>query len=128
MKRHTFWFAAIVILLAMIGFNLAPRAQERTNTDYIMPLGYCQLSVTTVVGISTCSGGIPARTVWAVLCAETANIRWRDDGTNATTSVGMPLNAGSCMYYSGTMSALTVVAVSGSPVLDICFYSGAPRT
>lgn len=116
------------ILAALLLMSAPVMAQERTSTDYIIPLGYCQLSVSTVVGISTCSGGIPARTVWAVLCVETANIRWRDDGTNATTTVGMPLIAGSCMYYSGTMSAFTVVAVSGSPVLNISFYSGAPRT
>jgi hypothetical protein len=132
MKRHTFWFAAIVIASAMIGFDLAPRAQERTNTDYVMPLGYCQLTASgTAALISTCSGGIPARTVWAIVVVETANIRWRDDGTAPTASVGMPLGptaAAAALTYSGTMSAFEIIAVSGSPVVNISFYSGAPRS
>lgn len=125
-----------LLLASALSLGLAApvAAQERGATDYIMPLGYCQLtSVSSATLISTCSGGIPARTVWAVICVETAAIRWRDDGTSPTASVGMPLAAGSstsnsCMYYSGTMSALSVIAQTGSPVVDISFYSGAPRT
>jgi hypothetical protein len=32
------------------------------------------------------------------------------------------------MNYSGTFSALQFIAQSGSPVVDISFYSGAPKT
>lgn len=118
---------ALAVALALC---LAPAsAQIRTSTDFIIPLGYCQLTATGAAAqISTCSGGIPVRTVWAVMCVETANIRWRDDGTAPTATVGMPLNAGACFYYSGTMAAFQIIAQSGSPVVNISFYSGAPKT
>ncbi len=123
MKRY------LLPALALLLSATPSAAQKRTAADYIGPLGYCQLtSVSSATAISTCSGGIPARTGWAVLCVETAAIRWRDDGTNPTTSVGMPITAGNCFYYSGTMSALSVIAQSGSPVVNISFYTGAPRT
>lgn len=103
-------------------------AQKRVASDFIQPLGYCQLtSVSSSTLVSSCSGGIPALTGWAVLCIDTAAIRWRDDGTAPTASVGMPVAAGQCFYYSGTVAALRVIAQSGSPVVNISFYSGAPR-
>jgi hypothetical protein len=119
-----------LLLIAALLWSVPCFAQEpTTTTDHIIPLGYCQLTATgTAALISTCSGGIPARTVWAVLCVETANIRWRDDGTVPTAAVGMPVAAGQCVNYSGTMSVFAIIAVSGSPVVDISFYSGAPRT
>jgi hypothetical protein len=63
-----------------------------------------------------------------VICIETAAIRWRDDGTAPTTSVGMPIAAGGCFNYSGTFATLRVIAQTGSPVVNIGFYSGAPKT
>lgn len=118
-----------LLLIGTLLWSAPLMAQERSSTDHINPLGYCQLTATgTAALISTCSGGVPARTVWAVLCVETANIRWRDDGTNPTASVGMPATAGQCIYYSGTMSAFAIISQSGSPVVNISFYSGAPRT
>jgi hypothetical protein len=115
-------------LLVSLAFCLPAHAQERTSTGFINPLGYCQLtSVSSSTLVSSCSGGIPARTAWAVLCVDTAAIRWRDDGTAPTASVGMPVAAGQCFYYSGTFSTLRVIAQTGSPVVNISFYSGAPR-
>lgn len=103
-------------------------AQKRAASDFITPLGYCQLtSIASSTLVSSCSGGIPALTGWAVICVETAAIRWRDDGTAPTTTVGMPIAAGQCFNYSGTFSTLRVIAQSGSPVANISFYSGAPK-
>jgi hypothetical protein len=104
-------------------------AQIRNATDFITPLGYCQLtSVTSSTLVSSCAGGIPVRTGWAVICVETAAIRWRDDGVAPSTTVGMPVAIGQCFYYSGTFATLRVIAQSGSPVVNISFYSGAPKT
>lgn len=117
------------IAALLIAAALPTSAQERSNTDFVAPLGYCQLTVTgTAALISTCSGGIPARTVWATMCLETAAIRWRDDGTAPTASVGMPLLAGACLNYSGTMATMSVIAQTGTNgMLNISFYTGAPR-
>lgn len=118
----------LLVAIGLLAMCLPLRAQERTATGFIQPLGYCQLtSVSSSTLVSSCSGGIPARTAWAVLCIDTAAIRWRDDGTAPTASVGMPVASGQCFYYSGTFAALRVIAQTGSPVVNISFYSGAPR-
>jgi hypothetical protein len=118
----------IPALLFALAFCQPAHAQKRAASDFIAPLGYCQLSsVSSSTLVSSCSGGIPTRTAWAVLCVETADIRWRDDGTAPTTSVGMPVAAGQCFYYSGTFATLRVIAQTGSPKVNISFYSGAPR-
>lgn len=118
-----------LLLVFALLFAWPAFAQERKSTDFIAPLGYCQLtSVASSTLVSSCSGGIPARTVWAVICIETAGIRWRDDGTAPTASVGMPIAATQCFNYSSTFATLRVIAQSGSPVVNISFYSGAPKT
>lgn len=120
------------LLLLTFGLLLwmAPAsAQVRNSSDFISPLGYCQLtSVAASTLVSSCSGGIPALSAWAVICVDTAAIRWRDDGVAPTAAVGMPVAAGQCFYYSGTFATLRVIAQTGSPVVNISFYSGAPKT
>lgn len=116
----------IVLLLALIAGPAL--AQQRTMSPFIAPLGYCQLAtVTTATQTSTCAGGIPARTQWAMICIDTAAVRWRDDGVTPTIAVGMPIAAGGCINYSGTFATLQFIAQTGSPVVNISFYSGAPR-
>ncbi len=118
------------LLAAAVLLASAPlQAQERANTASITPLSYCQLtSISSATLISTCSGGVPALSEWALICVESAAIRWRDDGTNPTTSVGMPVASGACFNYSGTFAKLALIAQTGSPIVDISFYSQAPRT
>jgi len=118
----------LLLILSLVLLASPAMAQKRTTSDFISPLGYCQLtSVSASTLVSSCSGGIPQSTGWATLCVDTAAIRWRDDGTAPTASVGMPIAAGQCFYYSGTFATLRVIAQSGSPVVNISFYSGAPR-
>lgn len=120
-------------LLLVSAFLVTPAlAQEQVSTDFVRPLGYCQLTATgSAAQLSTCSGGIPTRSVWAVICVETANIRWRDDGVAPTASVGMPLGPtapAACLDYSGTFNTFQFIAQSGSPVLNVSFYNQAPRS
>lgn len=50
-----------------------------------LPVGYSQVTVSTsAVGLT-----IPEGATSAVITVETDNIRWRDDGTNPTSTVGM---------------------------------------
>ena len=65
---------------------------------------------------------VPAGTVWATICIETANARWRDDGTAPTATVGQPLTSGQCMQYSGPFSAFQMIAQTGSPVATVSYY------
>jgi len=89
----------------------------------VVVLGYCQLSVTTAVLISTCSGGIPGGAQVAYITPETAAIRWRDDGTAPTTTVGYPVpTGGTQLIYRGNLATLQVIAQSGTATVNIAFY------
>ena len=79
---------ALAAALAVI-FGAAPAWPQGVTTPGLplVPLGYCQLSATqlaSAVGLASCSGGIPARATLVAVQAETANVRWRDDGTAPT--------------------------------------------
>ena len=84
---------------------------------------YITSAATTSSSASLTSGGIPHLATLAVIIVETANIRWRDDGGVPTTSIGMLIPSASAPYtYIGTLTAFQLIAVSGSPVVDIAFY------
>lgn len=118
----------LLLALGLLLYLTPATAQKRTSSDFISPLGYCQLtSLASSTLVSSCSGGIPALTGWAVICIETNAIRWRDDGVAPTAAVGMPIVAGQCFNYSGTFATLRLIAQTGSPVANISFYSGAPK-
>lgn len=118
------------IKIALIGALLCigpAAAQVSTPGLPTVPLGYCQLSATqleSAIGLSTCADGIPSGATMIAIQAETANIRYRDDGTAPTASVGMEIISGqNPMLYVGTLSALRFIAASeGSPIADISFY------
>jgi hypothetical protein len=57
-----------------------------------------------------------------IRCA-TANVRWRDDGTDPTASVGVPLNAGEVLSYDGNPQAIKFIRQSADATLDIAMYS-----
>lgn len=83
-------------------------------------LGFQQLSSLSSAAKLT----VPADANFALIRVETANVRWRDDGTAPTTTVGMPLNSTDTfmLEYSGNLSAIQFIAVSGSPVVDVAYY------
>jgi len=86
-------------------------------------LGYCQLtSISSATPLSSCTNGIPAGTGFIEVCVETANVRYRDDGTNPTASVGMPVASGTCFPYAAAIGAIAFIAQSGSPIVNVSFY------
>ena len=57
------------------------------------------------------------------LQAETASVRYRDDGGAPTASLGSEVIFGQNPFlYTGTLSALQFIAASGSPLLNVSFY------
>lgn len=87
------------------------------------PIAYQQITVTnTAIGISA-----PTKTGAnaAMLQVEAAQIRWRDDGTDPTASVGMLMSPGDPPFpYSGNLSAIKFIRVSAtSGTLNASLYS-----
>lgn len=90
-------------------------------------LGYQQIS-----SLSSATGlTVPARDAngnvqqptFALIIAETQGVRWRDDGTNPTASVGMPLAAGVPLQYDGDLSKIKFIEQTGSAKLNISYYA-----
>lgn len=83
------------------------------------PLGYVQQSVTAAAALST----IPVGATYAVLVPESNAIRYRDDGTNPTAAIGMPVAAGASITYDGNLAAVKVISQSGTASLNIAYYA-----
>lgn len=80
--------------------------------------GYQQLtSLAAAAGLT-----VPDGTLMAIIQAETQNVRWRDDGTNPTTSVGMVLAAGTSLVYTGSFAAIKFIEVTASAKLNVSYY------
>ena len=84
------------------------------------PMGYQQIAAATLAAATALT--IPAGATYAVLEAETANVRLRDDGTAVTTSTGIVLTASVPFTYTGDLSKVSVIAASGSPLLNVLYY------
>ena len=84
----------------------------------LSPLGYQQVtSLSSAAGLT-----VPAGAVVAVLNAEGQAIRWRDDGTNPTASVGMMIQVDDYFIYTGSLSAVKFIEETASAKLNISYY------
>ena len=90
-----------------------------------IPLGFQQItSLGSAVGLTlpVPPTGDPAATV-AVITVDAASVRWRDDGTAPTASVGMTIRDTDAPFeYWGDLSAIELIAVSGSPIVNVSYY------
>jgi len=82
-------------------------------------LGYQQITnLSSAVGLT-----VPAGATLAVISPLTQNIRWRDDGVNPTTSVGMPVSAGAYFSYDGDLNKIRFIQQAASAELNISYYA-----
>ncbi len=65
---------------------------------------------------------IPAGASTAEFIVESQGIRYRDDGTAPTATVGMPVAAGVSFQYSGTLSTLQFIEQTASAKLNVSYY------
>jgi len=82
-------------------------------------LGYQQItSLSSAVGLT-----VPTGATLALIQAESQNVRWRDDGTDPTASVGMYIVADSVLPYTGKLSAIKFIQTTARANLSITYYS-----
>lgn len=95
-----------------------------TEGDFIIdgqrkPLGYQQItSLSSAVGFS-----IPVGSRAILFQAENKDIRFRDDGSNPTSSVGFLLLAGQSIWYYGDISKIKLIEASASAKVNALFYA-----
>ena len=98
-----------------------------TTISRYTPKGFCTLgSLAASQLLSSCAGGIPTGANYAVICAVSQGVNWRDDGVapTAANGGGMPLVAGSCFAYNADMTALRFIQTASSAVINVSFYQG----
>lgn len=84
-------------------------------------LGYQQFTVATATALPS----IPTGTFEALLVCETQTVRWRDDGTNPTASVGMPLIANQAFPYMGnatSLAAMRIIQTTATATCNVTYY------
>jgi hypothetical protein len=99
-----------------------PKVQgAQTRTGYMEPIVGSYEQIT---GLGTAKGltAPPAGATMAMIQPETQSIRWRDDGTNPTASVGMIVAAGDILFYTGNFSDLKFIQVSASAIINVTYY------
>lgn len=82
-------------------------------------LGFQQLtSLSTSTALT-----VPGGATLAVIQAERADVRWRDDGTDPTATVGMWLPAGAELRYTGALAALRLIQASAGATVNVSYYA-----
>lgn len=82
------------------------------------PRGYQQITSLS----SAASLTVPSGAKRALIIAESQAVRWRDDGTNPTSSVGMTLSVGETLDYRGDLSSIKFIESAASAKLNISYY------
>ena len=89
--------------------------------------GYQQitsLSASTGLTVPTIDAtGLNARPSIAIITPEGQAVRWRDDATAPTASVGMPLAVGVTLQYDGDLTKIRFIEQVGGAKLNISYYS-----
>lgn len=71
---------------------------------------------------TTTPNGLNAKPLFALIIAETQGVRWRDDGTAPTGSIGMPLAVGVPLQYDGDLTKIQFIEQAASAKLNISYY------
>ena len=82
-------------------------------------LGYQQITNLT----SSTALTVPAGASLALIVPETQNVRWRDDGVDPTTTVGMPVLTNTSMSYDGDLKAIRFIAATSGAILNVSYYA-----
>jgi hypothetical protein len=90
-------------------------------------LGYQQLAtLSSAVGLTVPARdpltGMDMKANFALIVAETQDVRWRDDGTDPTASVGMLLKAGVIFQYDGDLKKIKFIETTGSAKVNVSYY------
>lgn len=86
-------------------------------------LGYQQItdvSASTALTIPSINGQKPTQAT--IICTAQA-VRYRDDGTAPTATVGMPLPVNTVFHYDGNLSAIRFIEQTAGAVLNISYYA-----
>jgi hypothetical protein len=89
-------------------------------------MGYQQItslsSVTNLTVPQRTPNGQNSKPVFALIVAEGQAVRWRDDLTSPSASVGMPLAVGIPLQYDGDLTNIKFIEQVGGAILNVSYY------
>lgn len=92
----------------------------------LRPLGYQPITATSSTASSltvpASSATNPLQANYAFIVVETSAIRYRDDGTPPTATVGTPVAAGSSFEYDGELTDLQIIGQAGGGTQHVNYY------
>lgn len=86
-------------------------------------LGYQQstsLSATSAINLPS----IPQAAGSVLLSVETQAVRYRDDGTDPTATVGQPVATGQTLCYANDAHAVRIISQTAGATINLTYYSG----
>lgn len=85
----------------------------------LQPKGHQQITALSSATALT----VPSGARFAFLQAQTADVRWRDDGVDPTASVGMilPFTGSPMVWYTGQLSKLRFISATGG--INVAYYA-----
>lgn len=98
-----------------------PLRNVRTWDAVLKPLGY--VKVTGLSSVQTLSPPAGARA--ALIIVETQAVRFRDDGTDPTSTDGMPIAAGGWYWCTTDLSDVRFLELSASATVHVSYYGSA---
>ena len=90
----------------------------QTMLTTLTPLGYQQVTSTAAAFALT----VPAGATIAEIAVEAQAVRYRDDGTDPTATIGMPVASGVRFTYVGNLSAIKFIAQTAGAILNVSYY------
>lgn len=91
---------------------------EHVTEGKLVPLGYQQITALSAAASLT----VPAGARLAICQATVAALRWRDDGTNPTASIGMLLSVNYEIVYTGDLTTIKFIESAGGGILNVSYY------
>jgi hypothetical protein len=90
-------------------------------------LGYQQITtVSSAVGLTVPTrdlNGMNCKPAIALIVAEGAAVRWRDDDVDPSASIGMPLAIGVTLQYDGDLGKIKFIEQAASAKINISYYA-----
>jgi hypothetical protein len=90
-------------------------------------LGYQQInSLSAVKSLTVPSvdkNGLACRPSIALITPEAQAVRWRDDDTDPSASVGMPLAVGVTLQYDGDLTKIRFIEQAASAKINVTYYA-----
>lgn len=113
-------FLRILAALALVSMMVSSEAGADSGVRR-GPCGYQQIATLTTATLLTLPVGCSNASL-AVITAEAQAVRYRDDGTAPTASVGMPMAVGVTLEYQGTLSKIQFIEQTVGAKLNVSYY------